>query len=100
MIKLYKYKCNNCQKETFPSIEKSKRCDFDENCPQKSLKKIQVNADDYLFWIDSELESANYHSQYGLALAIYNNIIGNLKFTPEEEIELARAIADGIYKKI
>ena len=96
-LNLKKYKCNGCYEILGPFNEKIIQCDF---CGSSLLEKQDVSAQDYILFAQGELENANHHNYIELPNKLLDSILGSLNLSKEDQLELARILAQEFYNNI
>jgi hypothetical protein len=94
-LKLNKYFCKGCEIVIGPTTELIRKCG---DCGSGLLDKKEIALEDYMRFIELELESANHHSYIELPEKLYNKLLPY--FYDNEKEKLARIIAEEFYANI
>lgn len=98
-LKLNKYFCKGCEIMIGPTNEYIKKCG---DCGSNLLEKKEISAEDWIRFIEIELESANHHDYIGLPEKLFNSLcnIREIPITLERELLIAQKIAESFYENI
>lgn len=97
MKTLHKYHCSGCEYNFPVTDEIIKKC---YDCGSSLIKEDKnLTPDDYLEFIESELESANLHNSIELPRKLYEKLSQFVE-VGEEDLELAKSICETFYDNI
>lgn len=92
---IIKIKCKQCKEEYVLPSEDDCTC---PSCRSQKVSIIELKSEDYLNYLDAELEGANYHDFCGLGSQIFDAVKSLVD--SRDRLKLAKAISEEIYFKI